>query len=207
MRRLAPVVAVIGIMIVLAGCSSDPTTSEEYLTLETAKAEAATEAEKAATQGGDEAEAALAEADAEIAILNDAWDEAKLAKGIYENGFEDLADAAEHLLAWELWLEPEFIDELEGVGANLAAADQIMTDRDWSDDWREYGDRDGYSAILLTRLQVDDEALGELWNTWLDTPLESDDEVAASWDYSIALWAYVFDKIDAVRASRLTQSS
>jgi hypothetical protein len=103
----------------------------------------------------------------------------------------------EHLIAWDLWIDPNVVSELESLGADLSLADQILNDRGWGDSWVRYVEEQGFDAVIGTRPTGVTE-LDRAWATFLATPEGSDEEFVAIWDYNLRLLAMLLKQSERI---------
>lgn len=197
------VLAAVAILFVGSGCTGDPTQTEEYAQLQSELADVESEfaaseaaAEAAADEAATEAKADLEAISAEVARL-----EAELIE--VNASLESKAESAgrlevvfEHLVAYDMWIDPTLIEELDALGLDVALADQVVKDHDWGDSWLSYGETQGYDVVVATRRTLDEQKLDEAWTRLLLSPVGSDEEEIAYWDYVIQLWTIAFEAFD-----------
>jgi hypothetical protein len=202
--------ALIVVLILVAGCSSDPSQSDEYLFLESQKSEVESElanveselasVRDAANEATAAASADLALLDADIVSLEDELADANSSLFAGSESLAGLATKVEHLVAFDVWLEEGLADELASLGVDTSVADQIVVDRDWAATWASFLVNRGYDVVFSTQRPVDDEALDEAWDTYLDAAIDSDEEEVAYWDYYLLLLSVVLDSLDEALA-------
>ena len=112
------------------------------------------------------------------------------------DSFGEVAQAAEAVIAMEMWLSPEFIEELESLGAVTSVGDQIMQDQGWSNSWTLFGETDGLFVLEAAVNAIDDPELGIAWSHFLTTPVGSDAEAIAAIAFQLRLYELVLEGLE-----------
>ena len=201
-------VGVIAVSIVAAGCSSDPTQSDEYQQLESQLTEVQSQVADAQDAASETAAATQAELEglrADVARLDGELTEADANNLAVSEAMVLLTQAFETVVALDLWIALEDIQVLHSVGVDTSVGDRIVNDRGWSRDWEEFSiSRGGFTLDRLIA-QQDDEQLELAWLSIFDTESASDEEFAAFTAFSLRLYELLFEQLD--ETTRLTTAS
>jgi len=198
------------LLLVAAACSSDPTESEEYQTLLTERgalseqlADATTDLE-ATTQELVDMTAALADSEAEAETLQVKLTDREEEVASLRNAGNDVrdllvtADAAMKAKAFfETWITTGFYDELAGLQVPMELGDQVMIylDNQWVT-WRDLVETDALFDFRDIVREIGDDELMDAWDRWLDTPVGSDEELAAAVELDLRLDLVIFEMIN-----------